>query len=390
MCGFFAVTLALLGTFALPGIAFANSPPYRGAPGVTIMCGPSADYSCTTEGYAGKSEGWPGRKYGAGYASSNSYGYHNCTLYAAYRISMNGVGDPGWSGNANEWDDKARAAGTPVDTNPAVGAVAQWNGGSFGHVGYVERVTSEGIEITDDNYGLNTTDRWFIARGTSSWPDWFIHFRDLPAATPGSPVGSLDSVSQNGTGVRFRGWATDPDTSAPIEVHAYVTPNHGVATTASMQRPDVGPHAFDVTRGGIIAGTYNVCAYGINAPGTPGETVNLGCRTFTVTQSPMGNLEVVSQNGTGVRFRGWATDPDTSAPIGVHAYVTPNHGVATTATTERLDVAAEYPETGANHGFDVTRGGIIAGTYNVCAYGINAPGTPGETVNLGCRTFTVT
>ncbi len=211
----------------------------------------------------------------------------------------------------------------------------------------------------------------------------------MATTSNGSPTGSFDIATQNGTGVRFRGWARDPNTSAPIAVHAYVTPNHGVATTADIQRSDVGTHGFDVTRGGIIAGTYNVCAYGINAPGTPGENALLGCKSITLTQSPIGSLDVVEQNGSGVRFAGWAIDPDTSAPIAVHAYVTPNHGVATTADGSRPDVGAVYPASGADHGYDVTRGGIVAGTYNVCAYGINTPGTAGENALLGCRTITL-
>jgi hypothetical protein len=54
---------------------------------------------------------------------------------------------------------------------PAPGAIAQWNGGSFGHVAYVEVVTDAYIEVTDDNYGLNTTDRWRINTTSPAWPD---------------------------------------------------------------------------------------------------------------------------------------------------------------------------------------------------------------------------
>src|ERR1700755_889543 len=61
--------------------------PGANVPGVTSLCGPDAGYACTAAGYAGRSVGWPGAKYGAGYARRNSYGYHNCTLYAAYRRS---------------------------------------------------------------------------------------------------------------------------------------------------------------------------------------------------------------------------------------------------------------------------------------------------------------
>jgi surface antigen len=155
--------------------------PGKNVSGVTQLCGPAADYSCDTGGYAGKSTGWWGDYYGDGWASSNSYGYHNCTLYAAYRIAQNGVGDPGKSwGNAWQWAASAQAT-TPVDQTPAVGAVAQWtnhSGTNVGHVAYVEVVTASYIVISDDNYGLNTTDRFEIAVGSPAWPDNFIHFLD--------------------------------------------------------------------------------------------------------------------------------------------------------------------------------------------------------------------
>ena len=157
--------------------ASAHSLPGSGVSGVTRVCGPRADYSCTTGGYAGISEGWWGAKYGPPYASSNAYGYHNCTLYAAYRVAKNGAKDPGWSGNASQWDDNANR--NIVDQTPAVGAVAQWNANTYGHVAYVEVVTGDYIEVTDDNFSYNTTNRWRITRSSPAWPDNFIHFKDL-------------------------------------------------------------------------------------------------------------------------------------------------------------------------------------------------------------------
>jgi hypothetical protein len=165
--------------------AAASVSPYPGLSGVSQICGPDARYSCTGGGYSGQSIRWPGAKYGAGQASANAYGYHNCTLYTAYRLDVNGVGDPGWSANAIDWDDLARSHGTPVNSSPAVGAIAQWNSGSFGHVAYVETVAPSYIELTDDNYGTNVTDRWRINVGSPAWPDNFLHFRD--SAPPDIP-----------------------------------------------------------------------------------------------------------------------------------------------------------------------------------------------------------
>ena len=161
---------------------------------MTRLCGPNAAYACTTGGYAGQSTGWWGAKYGAGYASSNAYGYHNCVLYAAYKIAQNGVGDPGWSDNANGWDTGAWNHGVHVDQSPAVGAIAQWNGGGFGHVAYVEVVGAGYIELTDDNYGSNVTNRWRINAGSAAWPDNFIHFHDLVSPPPPNPDTDGDGV----------------------------------------------------------------------------------------------------------------------------------------------------------------------------------------------------
>lgn len=176
---------AARATAARPSGLYQGTPhrfPARGVSGVSQLCGPAADYSCDTGGYAGQSTGWWGKYYGAGWASSNSYGYHNCTLYAAYRIARNGVGDPGKTlGNAYQWAATAQGLGIGVDQTPVAGAVAQWTnhaGGNVGHVAYVEVVTNSYIVISDDNYGLNTTDRFQIAVGSPAWPDNFIHFRD--------------------------------------------------------------------------------------------------------------------------------------------------------------------------------------------------------------------
>ncbi|MFI5933874.1 CHAP domain-containing protein [Actinoplanes sp. NPDC051494] len=181
---------------------------------MTLLCGPDPGYGCTTGGYAGKSEDWPGKRYGAGYASQNAYGYHNCVLYAAYRLQANGLSDPGWVGNASTWDTQAYAGGTAVDQSPAVGAIAQWNGGPVGHVAYVETVTSSYLEVTDDSVDLNRTNRWRIAAGSPAWPDNFVHLKDLPA--PGS--GPHDVNGDGRADLVIVG--TGPTGSGRTEVHA--------------------------------------------------------------------------------------------------------------------------------------------------------------------------
>ncbi len=169
--------------------------------GVTRTCGPTTGYACTRDAYAsyapgpGSTPNWPNKYYGVGQASHNSAGYHNCTLYAAYRLmTSNGLTtDPTVSwGDASQWGVNA-AAHYLVDQTPAVGAIAQWNAG---HVAYVESIdaTTGAITITDDNYDDKSgsplyggyTDQWTVQKNSDAWPDNFIHFKDIPKVSAAS------------------------------------------------------------------------------------------------------------------------------------------------------------------------------------------------------------
>lgn len=76
------------------------------------------------------------------------YGYNGydpgwCTYYAASRVSI-----PANWGNANRWDNSARATpGWTVSSVPIPGAIAQTDRGSMGHVGIVEEVSEDGTMI---------------------------------------------------------------------------------------------------------------------------------------------------------------------------------------------------------------------------------------------------
>ena len=63
----------------------------------------------------------------------DSWGMYNreCVSWTAFRVALSGRYMPYWGGrgNANQWDDNARAAGIPVDNNPRVGDVAVSNSG---------------------------------------------------------------------------------------------------------------------------------------------------------------------------------------------------------------------------------------------------------------------
>ena len=82
--------------------------------------------------------------------------------------------------------------------------------------------------------------------------------------------------------------------------------------------------------------------------------------------------------------RGWALDPDTDAPIGVHVYVG-NTGGAYVANVPRRDLVAAFPGVGEAHGFAIDRALPESGAQ-VCVYAINDG--PGENSLLGCRFVT--
>lgn len=72
----------------------------------------------------------------------NGYDYGYCTWYVASRISV-----PSNWGNANTWDNLAPLSGWTVSAVPRVGAVAQTDRGSEGHVAVVEAVSADGSQI---------------------------------------------------------------------------------------------------------------------------------------------------------------------------------------------------------------------------------------------------
>jgi SpoIID/LytB domain protein len=205
----------------------------------------------------------------------------------------------------------------------------------------------------------------------------------------GRPIGQLDGFQRMPNGVHVQGWALDPDTVNPIDVHVYVDGAFAGAASASGNRPDVaslypawGPnHGYDIT---IPAspGRHTVCTYAINV-GVPDANPSLGCRTVDVSGDPFGILDATTRTPNKARVQGWVLDPDTSASIDVHVYVDGQFAGAFHATGSRPDVAAAYPGYGAAHGFDATVASP-AGHHQVCVYGIN--NTLGNNPLLSCTT----
>jgi len=107
--------------------------------------------------------------------AGNNYSYGYCTWYAYNRRVELGLPAYRSLGNANTWDDRARAAGITVSRIPRAGAIFQTDAGYYGHVGIVESVNADGtINISDMN-GIAGWGRIGYANGVSPSGYWFIY-----------------------------------------------------------------------------------------------------------------------------------------------------------------------------------------------------------------------
>lgn len=248
--------------------------------------------------------------------------------------------------------------------------------------------------------GTHTACVFGIDEGAYGYKNTLLGCRS--AVVPRDPVGWLDTASAAGPGaVSVTGWSIDPDTASPVGVHVYVDGQFGGSVTADGPRPDVGAafpgfgnnHGFAASVGGLERGDHQVCVWAINASGTPGANSSLGCRIVHVPYgvTPMGAYDSLSGAGAGaVRLRGWAIDPEVVSAVQVHVYVDWTFRGAYDANASRADVGSAFPGYGDNHGFDVTVGSIPAGGREVCLFAINASGTAGDNLFLGCRRVAVT
>jgi len=94
--------------------------------------------AATSYGYGGVGS------FAAVYGSYNGYDFGFCTWWVAKHRADLGNPVPTNLGNASTWDDRAFAAGLPVDKVPAVGAAVVTSKSGAGHVAFVEAVNADG------------------------------------------------------------------------------------------------------------------------------------------------------------------------------------------------------------------------------------------------------
>jgi len=210
-------------------------------------------------------------------------------------------------------------------------------------------------------------------------PNIRLGCKSFPATA--QPVGNFEATTPAQNGINVVGWALDSDTTAPIEVHVYINNKFAGGAAANQNRPDVDAayhkganHGFNF-RVPNTGGT--VCVFALNFGG--GTNPRLGCKNVPATADPVGSLESSTPTSGGVIVSGWASDPDTTGPIEVHAYFNNNFAASALANTSRPDVDAVY-HNGPNHGFSFKV--PTSGPGVVCVYAINFGG--GNNPLLGC------
>ncbi len=238
---------------------------------------------------------------------------------------------------------------------------------------------------------------WGLGDGCSSYGNrnFYNYYTSWFGSTQGSvdPFGALDVVEAQPGVFKVRGWAIDPDTSDPIQVHVWVDNVAATTFTANIERPDVAAvysafgaaHGFEGEVSALGSGKRSVCAYAINV--LRGGNVKLGCATLTAMSGPpFGYLDAADAVAGGIRVSGWAIDPDTTGPVDVEIRV---DGVVTstgTADLARADILRAYPVYGGKHGYSLTVPAAV-GSRSMCVVAKNT--RSGTDTQLGCRDVNV-
>ena len=130
--------------------------------------------------------------YMGGAVEGNTYVWGNCTWWVYSMRLWAGSPIPNWWGNANTWDDNAKAQSYIVNHTPAVGAVFQTDEGGWGHVAYVIKVDAVSGDWTISEMNapkLNVVSQRTFSSGSAAYYN-FIHSKiGAPAWTP-TPITS--------------------------------------------------------------------------------------------------------------------------------------------------------------------------------------------------------
>ncbi len=200
-----------------------------------------------------------------------------------------------------------------------------------------------------------------------------------------NPQGRLAAVRQMPGGVSYIGAAWDPNSRAPISVSMLANGKQVGGTVLANYRGHHG-HGF---RGhqSLPAGTYNICIVGHNTRW--GVDAKIGCKTITLNYDPVGGIAKLAQIPGGVQVDGWATDPDTPAPVTVSVYDNGTLLGTTTADGASSTSSAVTHSTStavSKHSFSAQYQ-LPQGKHVICLRGTNLRW--GQDAKLACQSITL-
>jgi hypothetical protein len=181
-------------------------------------------------------------------------------------------------------------------------------------------------------------------------------------------VGQLDDLSSTAPNqLVATGWATDPDTTEPIDVHVYVDGVMHTATRADLvrSRPSESGHGYRVVIDNLPVGAHQVCVYGIHV-GLGADNDQVACRTVdvVVAVAPVaatdatGRMVLVASDGRGELVRRAQVTPGGAwgpwVTTGIESRTTP---VFARNQDGRLEVFATDRAGGLVHQWETSPGG---------------------------------
>ena len=151
-----------------------------------------------------------------------------------------------WWGNANTWDDTARALGYTVNGTPAVGAVAYWDNGYYGHVAWVSAVNGGYVTVEEYNYDY----------------DGGYHERTIPASEPYGYIHIKDLSSWGGGSVSEPAEPTVTFSDLEEYLYTFVDETEAVVgqriTVSDGDCSEIGFCLYDA-KGGCVAAAFTAC-----------------------------------------------------------------------------------------------------------------------------------
>jgi surface antigen len=247
--------------------------------------------------------------YNGTYGDPWGFALRNCTSFVAWRLrNTNGLTDfsnyvdGGAFGNADQWDDNARALGYLVDDIPAVGAVAQTDTGRVGHVAWVSAVGAGTVTVEEYNYYVPGG---YDTRTVPTSDFRYLHLADVsPDPGLGSTRAAATTAAAGGGTWTARITPRGDLTLRPASGHAVRLGAPGVWSTHAA--PSVAPDTLGRTwvagvsaNGRVLTahtrGDSHLWTHPHAVPGGPWSTTS----TPTLALDGLGRVQLLSVSASG-------------------------------------------------------------------------------------------